>query len=142
MIGEKFVDPRYAKTDEYLKDLEEIKVVGKCPFCPGNLDWHKKPILYEWAGWFITESMRPYENAKHHFLIIGPEHKETFEEISGPDFECVKKLIAFVLGKFKIRGYGIALRSGYTEYTGATVKHSHFHLIVPKKGKVVNFPFG
>lgn len=137
-----FVDPRYAKTGEYLKDLQEIQKAEKCPFCPGNMGWHKNPILQKIEGWRVTENMRPYPCSKNHFLIIGPEHKENFYELSSADFLAVQKLVSWISDKFKIFGFGVTLRSGDTTYTGATVKHLHFHLIVPEKRKVVNFPIG
>ena len=47
-----------------------------------------------------------------------------------------------VLKKYNIKGGVLALRFGDTAYTGATVCHLHFHLIVPKKSQTVNFPIG
>ena len=50
--------------------------------------------------------------------------------------------------KYKIKGGGLTLRFGEQNYTGATVLHLHFHLIVPKLkpksklAKIVNFPIG
>ena len=50
--------------------------------------------------------------------------------------------------KYKIKGGGLVLRFGKTIYTGSTVNHLHFHLIVPevskntKKINTVYFPIG
>ena len=137
-----FVDLRYAKSESYRLALEEIRKDGKCPFCPENFKWHAKPELHSQGNWFITEATWPYENAKYHFLIIGREHKESFVELSPNDLREIAFLVNAVTIQFAIPGAGLTLRFGDSEYTGATVKHLHFHLIVPEKGKVVNFPIG
>lgn len=139
---EKFVDLRYAKSDDYRKVLEEIQREGKCPFCPENFRWHRKPILKEGGHWFLTKAAWPYQDTKFHFLIIGREHKEKLPELSWLDLTEVIILANWAARKFRIKGGGISLRFGDTDYTGATVKHLHFHLIVPEKGKTVNFPIG
>lgn len=140
-MGKSFVDTRHAKNENYRRVLKKIRKEGKCPFCPGNFKWHPKPVLKEVGGWFITKANWPYENARHHFLLICKKHQEGFGEFI-ISWEEVDELVDWVCAKFKIRGGVLAFRFGDTAYTGATVKHLHFHLIVPKKGKVVNFPIG
>lgn len=141
-MGRNFVDIRHAKSKDYRRVLEEIQKEGKCPFCPENFKWHSRPVLKEVGGWFITKTNWPYENARHHFLLICKFHWERFSELSLQDLSDVGRLVNWTCCKFKIKGGALALRFGDTAYTGATVKHLHFHLIVPKKGKVVNFPIG
>ncbi|MEK7642256.1 MAG: hypothetical protein AAB392_00455 [Patescibacteria group bacterium] len=143
----KVVDTRFAKSKEYNKVLSTIESTDKCPFCPDNFRYHKKPILKQMGGWFITKSSWPYKNAKNHFLGISKKHKERFSELNSKDFESIKKLISWANTKFKIKGGAFALRFGDTNYTGATVCHLHFHLITPKLNsrklsETVNFPIG
>ena len=144
---EKVVDLRNARSDDYRKVLEEIAAKGKCPFCPENFKWHKEPVLLRYKGWFITNAAWPYENAKRHFLIISEKHKEGLGELSDADLRVVLVLVNWAVEGFGIKGGGLALRFGDTTYTGATVCHLHFHLIVPELGPdgkalVVNFPTG
>lgn len=141
-MGKDFVDLRHAKSKDYRAVLEEIKKEGKCPFCPENFRWHPKPILENYQRWFLTEANWPYENARKHFLIICKEHKEDFLTLTPNDFSEVYELVSQAIEDFRIRGGAVTLRFGDTAYTGATVKHLHFHLIVPKKRKVVDFPIG
>ncbi len=138
----KFVDIRYAKSADYRAVLQEIIKDGKCPFCPENFRWHRKPVLRKTGNWVITKASWPYKNSRLHFLIIGKKHKENFPKLALEDFMQISSLLRWAIRKFKILGGGIALRFGDTAYTGATVKHLHFHLVVPEKGKVVNFPIG
>lgn len=148
----KFVDLRFAKAKGYRggyrKVLEIIKKTGKCPFCKENFEYHKKTIFKTNKKWFIVESTWPYRNAKFHFLIIPEKHKENLNELNSSDFKSVCELANWALKKYKIKGGGLALRFGESSYTGATVFHLHFHLIVPeinkktKRAKVVSFPIG
>lgn len=142
------VNKRFAKgKGEYEEVINTIEKKGKCPFCPGQLKYHKNPILKILGGWFITESSWPYQNTEHHFLLINLKHKEDFSEISKKDFESLRSLINWAIKKYKLEGGALALRFGDTNYTGATVSHIHAHLIYPKLGKnkkseTVNFPIG
>ena len=143
----KVVDTRYAKSKGYKKILETIEDAAKCPFCKENFKYHKKKILKTYKNWFITKNSWPYENAKFHFLIISEKHFEEFNELSISDLGAVSYLANWVIKKYKIKGGALTLRFGRTQYTGATVCHLHFHLIVPKLGKdkmakVINFPSG
>ena len=147
-MTKKVVNPKFAKSKDYQKVLKTIEETAKCPFCKSNFKYHKKLILKKEKSWFVTENTWPYKNTKHHFLIISEEHKEEFNELSPADFEIVFKLANWLIKKYKIKGGGFLLRFGELIYTGATVCHLHFHLIVPKidkknkKTKVVYFPIG
>jgi diadenosine tetraphosphate (Ap4A) HIT family hydrolase len=137
------VDPRYAKSDSYRKVLEKIIADGKCPFCIENL-WkhHKKPTLYIDGEWLLTPSQWPYEGAELHFLCIPRRHVERITDLSVDDFASVKALIVWAIENYHISGGALLMREGATSATGATVRHLHFHYIVPKEGAVVNFPIG
>ena len=137
------VDLRYAKSEDYRAVLEDILARGECPFCPNHLStWHTKPILREEGGWLITESRWPYEQAAHHFLVIGGRHLEHLEDIAPSDLAAVHHLMAWAAQKFGIPGGALLLRFGNPLFSGATVRHLHFHLISPREGEVVQFPVG
>lgn len=140
----KYVNLKNARDPEYRRGLEEIKEAGICPFCPKNLKkWHKSAILKRAGNWIITPaSLQKYDDIKFRFLLIGDEHKESFEELNLTDLSHIKELIIWVIKEYGIKGYGLTLRSGDMDITGASVCHLHFHLIVPEDNKVVNFPIG
>ncbi|MFH1714484.1 MAG: HIT domain-containing protein [Candidatus Nealsonbacteria bacterium] len=144
----KFVNIRNAKKGEYKRVIEEILKTGKCPFCKENFKYHKKPVYKRKNGWFLTNNSWPYKNTKHHLIILGNKHKENFSELTKSDFESVVYLTNWALKKWKIKGGGLAMRFGDTNYTGASVSHIHFHIISPeinkktKRSKTVNFPIG
>lgn len=141
------VNPRFAKTGEYRKVIETIEETGRCPFCPDNFRYHKKPVLKKLRGWFITENSWPYKNSRKHFIIISPVHKEKLTEMRAQDIESILALSKWAVRKYQIRGGALTLRFGESNFTGATVSHLHAHLICPAQGKgnhskTVPFPIG
>lgn len=131
----------------YQKTLTEIVRAGVCPFCPENFTWHKNPVLKTEGDWFITKSSWPYPNTKFHLLLICLKHKENFADLAIKDFGNIQKLVNWATKTYEIVGGGLTLRFGVTRYTGASVAHLHFHLIVPKlaktgKARSVWFPIG
>jgi diadenosine tetraphosphate (Ap4A) HIT family hydrolase len=139
---------RFAKTKDYKNTLEKIIKTDKCPFCPENFKYHKKPILKKYNDWLVTENSWPYKDTGYHFIFIPKKHMENFSDLTDKDFQSVKYLVNWVINKYKIKGGGLTLRFGNQDYTGASVSHLHFHLIVPqlkpktKLAKTVNFPIG
>lgn len=145
MSKKEFIDPQYA-AGEYRGALEKALTTENCPLC--TLKIHTKPILKEVWGWFITESTWPYEHTRHHFLIISKNHRENFTELGLFDFQAIHALAKWALSAYNIPGGALTLRFGTTRFTGATICHLHFHLIVPEldpatgRAKTVIFPIG
>lgn len=148
MTRKQVVDPRYAKSKSYGAVINKIAGEAKCPFCPDNFKYHKKPIIKRFGKWFLTASTWPYKNTKHHFLIMSTQHKERLHELNGTDWKAIATLATYAVKKFKLPGGALTMRFGETAYTGATVCHLHAHLIVPqlkpgkKIAKTVWFPIG
>lgn len=144
----KFVNTRNARLGEYQNIIKEIAKTGKCPFCKENFKYHKKPIYKKNGKWFLTNNSWPYKNTSHHLIILGEDHKENFSDLTKKDLESVMFLTNWAIKKWKIKGGGLAMRFGDTDYTGASVSHLHFHIISPKrsaktkKGPSVMFPIG
>lgn len=139
---------RYAKTKDYRQTLEKIIKTKKCPFCPDNFKYHKEPILKKYQGWLATKNSWPYKNTQYHFVLIPIKHKSNFSDLKTKDLQAITYLVNWLIKKYKIKGGGLTLRFGDQNYTGATVRHLHFQLIVPelnkksRLAKVVNFPIG
>ncbi len=138
----KVANIKYARAGEYRRVIEEIVSKGKCPFCPDNFRYHKNPTIRRNGGWLITKSGWPYENSRHHLIIISKRHVEDLAELTIEDLTAIKELADWAVRRFGIKGGALAIRFGDTDYTGATVCHLHFHLIAPQKSKTVNFPVG
>ena len=141
------VDPTNARTPVYARTLAEIKEAGLCPFCPENFRWHPHEITFHEGGWRLTPNVHPYENTKHHFLIIPDRHYTGIWDIASLDWQVVRDLALKAGSRFGFKGGGLMLRYGDTKLSGATVVHLHFHLIVPKVDEAgsalpVYFPIG
>lgn len=139
------VDPRNARADGYKEIMEEIVSEKVCPLCP-PMKWHPNPILKDDGRWLITNISHPYPDSAHHLIIISKKHVEQLSELAPEDLQSVLDLAKWATEEFNITGGGLTMRFGDTLYTGATIKHLHAHLIVPKvKGKKVSpvyFPIG
>jgi len=143
MKEKKIVDPRFAKgRGEYENVINTIKETGKCPFCPNNFKYHKHPTLKKRGDWFITKISWPYKNHKCHFIIIKKSHVEDISELKAKDMENILFLSKWAVKEFKLKGGGLCMRFGDTNFTGSTVCHIHAHLITPIRDKTVNFPIG
>lgn len=142
------VNKRNARKGEYRKVIEKIDGMGKCPFCPDNFLYHKKPILRRRGDWFLTENTWPYKDTRHHLIVIGKKHKENLLDLTDKDFQNVLALAKWAIKEYNIQGGALAMRFGNTNLTGASVAHIHFHILVPKKDKKtrlykkVTFPIG
>lgn len=139
------VDSRNARAEGYGETIREIISEGVCPLCP-PMKWHPNPILKDDGRWIVTKNSHPYENSKHHFLMISKKHIELLSDLSPEDLRSILDLVNWAAKEFNIKGGGLTMRFGDTLYTGATIMHLHAHLIVPtvKRGKTlpVCFPIG
>jgi len=147
-MKKKFVNIKNARRGKYKEVIKEIATTDKCPFCKENFKYHKKLVSKRKNDWFLTNNSWPYKNTGYHLIILGDKHKENFSELTKKDLESVAYLTNWAIKKWKIKGGGIAMRFGDTDYTGASVSHIHFHIISPKidkktkQAKTVNFPIG
>jgi ATP adenylyltransferase len=144
----KFVDVKNARAGEYKKVIEKIASTGKCPFCPENFKYHKRPIYKTKGNWFLTNNSWPYKNTSQHLIVLGKRHMEKFSELTKKDWDEIGYLVNFAIKKWKIKGGAVCMRFGDTNYTGASVSHLHFHVISPQinkktqRAKAVEFPIG
>jgi len=127
-----FVDLDNARKDEQKKVMKDIIDAGHCPFCSENLrKYHKKPIIKETTYWLVTTNQWPYDNTKHHFLLIYKKHAIALQEL---DLEAGKELFeisGWLTKEYLIPGGGLVMRFGDTNYSAGTVAHMHAQFVVP-----------
>ncbi len=127
-----FVDLDNARYDDQRDVMKEIINQNHCPFCLENLrKYHKQPILQEGKYWVITPNQWPYDNTKIHLLAIYKQHATTLEELDPAAGAELISMFAEIVKKEKIKGGGIAMRFGDTEYSAGTVNHIHAQFLVP-----------
>lgn len=125
-----FRNTKHRPDGKYGKVISHIRKAGVCPFCPAHLSrYHRNPILANGKYWLLTDNMYPYRGAKHHVLIVHKRHIESFARVSPGAWAELRKLIAALLKKRKIRGGTFLMRFGDTARTGASVSHLHANLI-------------
>ena len=134
--------------DAYIKKLHAWDAAGECPLCEKGLREAGNEILRVSNGWQLITTRFPYKNTDQHLLILPIKHVDSFREITGDDFVTVQSLLLWAVEHFQMPGGGLTLRFGDLDYSGATISHVHFHIIVPSFNQstalpyLVNFPLG
>lgn len=127
------VDVQNARTrarGDYAEALAEIAAGGLCPFCEEHLPaYHKKPILFHDAHWLVTENAWPYDGARHQFLVIARRHVERAEDLPPAAWEALGAAYRRLVRDYRLAGATLFLRSGLTDFTGASVAHLHAQVI-------------
>jgi ATP adenylyltransferase len=121
-----------ARTDEQVEVMKRAEVSGDCPFCRKNVTkYHPKPIIREGEFWLVTENMNPYDDTKHHFLLIYTKgHVKSIDEIPPVAFVELHKWICWLKDWFSIEGGTLLFRFGNNRYNGGSVNHLHAQIIV------------
>jgi ATP adenylyltransferase len=127
------VDVQNASTrarGDYAQALAKIEADGVCPFCQAHLArLHTKPILFQSRHWIVTENAWPYDGTRHQFLLIHRDHIESAEELPSGAWESLGSAYRRLVNEYLIEGAALLLRTGKTDFTGASVAHLHAQLI-------------
>ena len=114
----------------YAQALAKIEEAGICPFCEEHLPkYHGKPILFGNAHWIVTENAWPYEGVRHQFVLIAREHIESAEVLPPEAWETLGRAYRRLVADYGLKGATLLLRTGMTEFTGASVAHLHAQVI-------------
>lgn len=125
-----FVELANARLKNQKTVMERIRKDGVCPFCPEHIrKYHKNPILKEGNFWLATANAFPYDGARMQLLFIYKKHATRLSETEKGAWPELIKHVLWAESKFKLRGSSLLLRSGETDFTGATVSHLHAHMI-------------
>ncbi len=123
------VDVQNARTrarGDYAQALAKIEADGVCPFCEAHLPkHHKKPILFRNAHWIVTENAWPYDGTRHQFVLIFREHIESAEELPPGAWDALGAAYRQLVAEYRLEGATLLLRTGMTDFTGASVAHLH-----------------
>jgi ATP adenylyltransferase len=127
------VDVQNANTrarSDYARALAKIDESGICPFCEEHLPKHHgKSILFSNSHWIVTENAWPYEGVRHQFVLIAREHIESAEMLPPEAWEALGSAYRRLVADYRLKGATLLLRTGMTEFTGASVAHLHAQLI-------------
>lgn len=94
-----------------------------------------KPIFEDKFSKVIFDN---YPVTKGHILVIPKKKVISVFKLSKTQyqqvFEMVKKTVAFLKKKYKVKDFNIGINNG--KYAGQTVKQAHIHIIPRYKGDV------
>jgi diadenosine tetraphosphate (Ap4A) HIT family hydrolase len=140
-----YVYPKNAGSDEYRKKLEFIDELGINPFAQKYLTdprFDQKEIIFETKHWSVFSNQHKYKDVEHQFVFVSKEESETLWELSPAAYLNLRATIKAVCRKNKIEGGGIVSRFGLPNKSGATVKHLHVQLLVPRDRCAIAAWFG
>lgn len=116
----------------YKELLQKELAAHICPLCPEGLKMGHNAILKSINGWNLILNEFAYAHTKVHALIIPQAHQTNLTALSSVDMESVRLLATWAIEHFQIKGGALTLRFGDAHYSGASVRHLHFHIITPE----------
>lgn len=133
----KRVNVRNTRSKKYAAVLKRIEKDNVCPFCEAYfLKYHTRPILKKGRYWILTENFNPYPGTTHHLLLVSRTHVTHFDKLSPAARAELFSLFAAELKKRKVRGGGLFMRFGDSDYNFSSVGHLHAQLVVGvRRGK-------
>jgi diadenosine tetraphosphate (Ap4A) HIT family hydrolase len=127
-----FVDIDNARVGEQRQVMAEIISAGHCPFCPESLTkYHTEPWIIETTFWLVTKNRWPYENTRHHLLLIYRPHAEKLSDLDPEAGRELFEIVAKLEQEMDLPGGGLSIRFGSTQFSAGSVNHLHAQLIVP-----------
>ncbi|KKW32409.1 MAG: hypothetical protein UY78_C0039G0005 [Parcubacteria group bacterium GW2011_GWA1_53_13] len=133
----KRVNIKNTRSKKYAAVLRKIERDKVCPFCTKYfLKYHTRPIIKNGRHWILTENFNPYPGTTHHLLVVSKKHVTHFKDLPPAAHAEIFAILAPELKKRGIKGGGIFMRFGDTDYNFSSVGHLHAQLIVGvKRGK-------
>ena len=142
MNEKKTVELGNIRLDEQRSVMEAIVKDDVCPFCPDHLQkYHKEPILVQNDFWVLTKNQWPYEGTEFHLLLILKRHAEGVRHLSPEEWTALGELVSWFDGSLHPHGGLVGMRFGNPTFSGATVRHLHAQIIVPRVNPETNVPF-
>jgi len=133
----KKVNVKNTTSEKYATVLRKIVKDDVCPFCEKYfLKYHTRPILKKGRHWILTENFNPYPGTKHHLLVVSRKHVTHFSDLTPAAYAELFTILLPELEKRKVRGGGLFMRFGDSDYNFSSVGHLHAQLLVGvKRGK-------
>ena len=125
-----FVNFENARYNDQVAVMAQSEKDGVCPFCLEQIaKYHQEPIEWEGKYWIVTKNAWPYVHTKTHLMAISKEHYEDVRSLVPEAAAELFQALNWAIETYQIPGGALALRFGDTEYSAASVKHLHAHII-------------
>jgi diadenosine tetraphosphate (Ap4A) HIT family hydrolase len=118
------------RTQAQLDDMLQLEAAGTCIFCPEHLA--KDPnqrIVHRSAQWTVTPNEFPYRGTRLHLLLVPDEHVIDLLDLSDAAKADMWTVLTWIRAEYGLTFYSLVARNGECEFTGATVRHVHLHLL-------------
>jgi ATP adenylyltransferase len=118
------------RTDEQLQDMRRLEADGICIFCPEHLarDANQR-VLHRTSLWTVTPNEFPYARTRLHLLLVPDEHVTDLVDLSSEAQADFWVALKWVRDHHGLTYHSMVARNGECEFTGATVRHVHVHLL-------------
>lgn len=111
--------------------MESLEERGICLFCPDHLSSDPGHTVYRRSDWWtVTNNRFPYEGAALHLLVIPSVHAADIMDLPAEARAEFWPTLEWVRGKWRLGFYGVAVRCGDFRFTGGSLEHVHFHVVV------------
>lgn len=119
---------------DYREILEEAQRSGECPFCRPAF---QKKAVYKTYDWLTAPNQFPIKDSEgsepaYHFLLLPKRHTGDFTDLTPSDWSQMLEMIGWIRYTYQIPGAGLVHRLGDPLWSGSTIIHVHFHLVVPR----------
>lgn len=146
-------DFRYAREGAQLEQMRDLESRDVCIFCPEGLGERQHEVLRCGDYWAATENDYPYHDdqaqpVERSFILFSLVHTTSLEQLPSVAGSDLFRLCKWLTKFYGLTGGGLVIRFGDSRLTGATIKHLHAHLIVPRtdastdRAVPVRFPIG
>jgi diadenosine tetraphosphate (Ap4A) HIT family hydrolase len=120
-----------ARTAEQRAEMARLDAAGICLFCPEYLASHpRQRIAFSTRHWTVTPNEFPYPGTRLHVLLVPHQHASDLLELSDEVRADFWVALAAVAEASELRYYGLGVRNGECQFTGATISHVHAHVLV------------
>jgi diadenosine tetraphosphate (Ap4A) HIT family hydrolase len=118
------------RTAEQLADMQRLEAAGTCVFCPQHLARDRnQPVLHRTPHWTVTPNEFPYRGTRLHLLLVPDEHVTDLLDLPDEARQDMWSALDWVRQHYGLSFYSLAARNGDCEFTGATIRHVHLHLL-------------
>jgi ATP adenylyltransferase len=107
------------RTPEQLAEMQRLEADGVCLFCP---------------DWTVSPNDFPYPGARLHLLLVPRQHVRDVLDLDAEARAGFWTALGWVRERYDLTYYGLGMRNGDCQYTGATVRHVHAHVLVGDPG--------
>jgi len=120
-----------SRTKEQFKTMQKTAGKGQCPFC--DFKALKTKAIKEGTYWIVKPNDFPYKHHRNHIIIIFKAHSKDNDimAISPEAWAELGELAQWVIAKFMMKGGGLVIRFGLSEYNASTIRHLHAHIQEP-----------